>query len=284
MSALLSRRNLLASSAAAILPLQAKTLKTFGAQLYTLRSIINEKPLEVLQQLEALGFTEVEAIRGNLAQIWDSLKQTKLKPVSLHMDTSYFFKDIEKLNPALDDAKSKGFEYIVCPYIAPADRGGVEVIKKLADTLNKTGQRVKAAGMKLCYHNHAFEFEPVAGTQDRLLDVLMREADKSLVGLELDIMWAQVGGVPPEDVFAKYKGRIPLVHLKNVSKIAPQYNERVKKEDFQTVGGGVINIPSVLKAATAAGTKHFFVEQDQTPGNPLDSLKQSAEYLKKLNF
>lgn len=280
----MTRRNLLASAALTLPALEAKTLKTFGAQLYTLRSIIDQKPLETLQALEGLGYTEAEVIRGNMAKIWDSLKQTKLKPVSLHIDTSYFFKDIDKLNPTLDDAKAKGIQYVVCPYIAPADRGGVEVIKKLADVLNKTGERARAAGLHLCYHNHAFEFEPVAGTNDRLIDVLMKNTDPKLVGLEFDIMWSQVGGVPPVDVFAKYKGRIPLVHLKNVTKMAPQYNERVPREAFQSVGTGVIEIVPVLRAAMKSGTKHFFVEQDQTPGNPLDSLKQSAEYLRKLSF
>jgi sugar phosphate isomerase/epimerase len=280
----LTRRQLLAAAPLALAPLEAKTLKTFGAQLYTLRSIINEKPLETLQALEAQGYTEAEVIRGNMDKVWASLKQTKLKPVSLHIDTSYFFKDIDKLNPTLDDAKAKGIQYVVCPYIAPADRGGVEVIKKLADTLNKTGERAKAAGLKLCYHNHAFEFEPVAGTSDRLLDVLMKNTDPKLVGLEFDIMWAQVGGVPPVEVFEKYKGRTPLVHLKNVTKMPPQYTERVPKEAFQSVGTGVIDIAPVLRAAMAAGAKHFFVEQDQTPGNPLDSLKQSADYLKKLSY
>lgn len=280
----MTRRNVLATAALALPALGAKTLKTFGAQLYTLRSIIDAKPLEVLQSLEGLGYTEAEVIRGNMDKVWGALKQTKLKPVSLHVDTSYFFKDIDKLNPTLDDAKAKGIEYVVCPYIAPADRGGVEVIKKLADVLNKTGERAKSAGLKLCYHNHAFEFEPVAGTSDRLIDVLMKSTDPKLVGLEFDIMWSQVGGVPPVEVFEKYKGRIPLVHLKNVTKMAPQYNERVPKEAFQSVGTGVIDIVAVLKAASASGVKHYFVEQDQTPGNPLDSLKQSAEYLKKLSY
>lgn len=280
----MTRRSLIASTAFALPQLHAKTLKTFGAQLYSLRSIINEKPLDTLKALEALGYTEAEVIRGNMAQIWDSLKQTRLKPVSLHIDTSYFFKDIDKLNPTLDDAKSKGFSYVVCPYIAPADRGGVEVIKKLAETLNKTGERARAAGLGLCYHNHAFEFEPVAGTQDRLLDVLMKNTDPKLVGLEFDIMWSQVGGVPPVDVFNKYKGRIPLVHLKNVTQMPVQYNERVPKEAFQSVGAGVIEIAPVLRAAAAAGAKHYFVEQDQTPGNPLDSLQLSAEYLKRLSY
>ena len=279
----LSRRSFLAASAA-VAAVEAKQLKGFGAQLYSLRSIINENPLEVLQGLAAAGYTEAEVIRANMDKIWDALKQTKLKPVSLHIDTQMFTKDIDKLNPTLDDAKKRGFSYVVCPYIAPADRGGVEVIKKLADTLNKAGERCRAAGINLCYHNHAFEFEPVAGGGN-LLDVLMKNTDPKLVGLELDIMWAKVGGVEPVKVFEQYKGRIPLVHMKNVKGgIGPQYNERVPKEAFEEVGKGVIAIGPVLVAAQKAGTKHFFVEQDQTPGNPLDSLRGSATYLKGLKF
>ncbi len=279
----LSRRSFLAASAA-VAAVEAKQLKGFGAQLYSLRSIINEKPLEVLQGLEAAGYTEAEVIRANMDKIWDALKQTKLKPVSLHIDTQMFTKDIDKLNPALDDAKKRGFSYVVCPYIAPADRGGVEVIKKLADTLNKAGERCRAAGINLCYHNHAFEFEPVTGGGN-LLDVLMKNTDPKLVGLELDIMWAKVGGMEPVKVFEQFKGRIPLVHIKNVKGgIGPQYNEKVPKEAFEEVGKGVIAIGPVLVAAQKAGAKHFFVEQDQTPGNPLDSLRNSAAYLKGLTF
>ncbi|OYW09398.1 MAG: hypothetical protein B7X34_06835, partial [Acidobacteriia bacterium 12-62-4] len=153
----LSRRTFVAASAAA-LALEAKQLKTFGAQLYSLRTIIDKDPLTVLKGLEEAGYTEAEVIRANMDKIWSALKQTKLKPVSLHIDTQMFTKDIDKLNPTLDDAKQRGFSYVVCPYIAPQDRGGVDVIKKLADTLNKAGQRCKSAGINLCYHNHAFEF------------------------------------------------------------------------------------------------------------------------------
>ena len=39
-----------------------------------------------------------------------------------------------------------------------------------------------------------------------------------------------------------------------------------------------------VKAASDAGVKHYFVEQDQTPGDPLVSLKASFEYLEKLNY
>ncbi len=251
--------------------------------MYTLRSVLPEKPLETLKALEQLGYKEVEAVANGLDKIWPSLQQTSLKPVSIHIDTALFTRTPEKLPAALDDAKAKGFQYAVCPYIAPADRGGADVIKKLGDTLNKAGEFCNKAGLKLCYHNHAFEFEPSGdGT---LLDILMKTADPKLVSLELDIMWAQVAGVKPVDVLKKYGKRVALMHLKNVAAGTPQaFNEKIPRAAFREVGNGSIEIPAVLKAAQSVGVKHFFVEQDQTPGDPLDSLKQSYEYLSKLNY
>jgi sugar phosphate isomerase/epimerase len=278
------RRHFLAATAASALPLAAAKLKTVGVQLYTLRNIINEKPLEVLQALEQIGFRECEVIQGNMPKIWDSLKLTKLKPVSLHMDTALFTRDQAKLPAALDDAKQRGFTFVVCPYIAPQDRGGVDVIKKLGDTLNKAGEICAKSGLRLAYHNHAFEFEKTTG-DETLLDVLLKTADAKLVTLELDIMWSQVGGVNPVALLQKYGKRVTLMHLKNVSAgIGPQFNEKVPRDAFREVGDGAVDIASVLKAAQKAGVQHYFVEQDQTPGNPLDSLKKSYAYLEKLSF
>jgi sugar phosphate isomerase/epimerase len=138
-------------------------------------------------------------------------------------------------------------------------------------------------GMRMCYHNHAFDFAPSGnGT---LLDVLLQATDPKLVSLELDIMWAQVAGAPPVGVLKKYGERIALLHLKNVAPgTAQRYNETVPATAFREVGNGVIDIPAVLSAAAQTSVKHYFVEQDQTPGDPLDSLRQSWEYLTKLNY
>lgn len=284
----MNRRNFVkTTAAAATLPvaLQAKKLKNIGCQLYTLRSVIDAQPKAVLDQLAAAGYIEVEAVRGNLAKIWDSLQSTKLKPVSLHIDTAYFTTQQDKLGPALDDAKAKGFQFVVCPYIAPQDRGGADVMKKLADTLNMAGEKCRAAGTHLCYHNHAFEFEPLPETDKTLLDVLLEAADPKLVGLEFDIMWAGVAGVDPITVLRKYKGRVPLLHVKDLGpNVEKRYNEKVPKEAFKEAGAGVLEMGKILKAAMDAGTKHFFVEQDQTLGDPMASLKQSIAYLKKLDF
>jgi sugar phosphate isomerase/epimerase len=281
----MNRRQLLASLAAGSLALQAKKMKTIGCQLYTLRSVIDANPKAIFDQLDGAGYDEVEAVRGNLPKIWDALKASKLKPVSLHIDTRLFTVEKDKLSAALDDAKAKGFKYVVCPYIAPADRGGVDMIKKLADTLNEAGAKCKAAGTQLCYHNHAFEFEPVPGGKGNLLDVLMESTDPALVGLEFDIMWAAVGGTDPIEVLKKYKGRVPLMHVKDLGpNITVRYNEKVPKEAFKEAGSGILELPKILRTAEANGTKHFFVEQDQTPGDPMASLKQSIAYLKKLEL
>jgi sugar phosphate isomerase/epimerase len=137
-------------------------------------------------------------------------------------------------------------------------------------------------GLTLCYHNHAFEFEPAG--QGTLFDVLMQAADPKLVAIELDIMWTQVAGVDPVSALKKYGNRVLLMHLKNVSKdVATQYHEKVPREAFKEVGNGVIDVAAVLKAAQAAGVKHYFVEQDQSP-DPLASLRESYQYLAKLDY
>jgi sugar phosphate isomerase/epimerase len=76
-----------------------------------------------------------------------------------------------------------------------------------------------------------------------------------------------------------------LMHLKNVAKeVKPQFNESIPRTAFREVGNGSIDVPAVLKAAAKAGVKHYFVEQDQTPGDPVASLRESYQYLQKLNY
>jgi hypothetical protein len=50
------------------------------------------------------------------------------------------------------------------------------------------------------------------------------------------------------------------------------------------VGAGTLDLKRILRVATETGVKHYFVEQDETPGDPLTSLKVSASYLKTLDF
>jgi sugar phosphate isomerase/epimerase len=278
----ISRRSLLTAAAASAASLYGRAIPTVGVQLYTVRRVLPKKPLETLKAIEEIGYREVECTADHLDDIWPSLKQTSLKAVSVHLNEQFFIHEPDKLPAALDDAKKHGFEYVVCPWIDPRDRGGVEMIRKLGATLNSAGEQARKAGMRLCYHNHAFEYQTTP--DGRLLDVLMKTTDPKLVSLELDVMWARVAGVDPVSVLKQYGDRIPLVHLKNVSRTTPQrFNEEIPRAAFHDLSDGAVDIPAVLRAAKEAGVKHYFVEQDETPGDPLDSLRKSFLYLESLS-
>ena len=140
-------------------------------------------------------------------------------------------------------------------------------------------------GLKICYHNHAFEFGPMESSAP--FQVLIGGTDKNLVGLELDLFWVSVAGHDPAEMLRTHAGRVRLVHLKDKAGSIPLlYKESVLMNTaFKEVGRGVLQIRrKILRAAESAGVEHYFVEQDQTPADPLQSLRESAAYLRNLEY
>ena len=263
-----------------------QSLKTIGVQLYTVRDIIAKSdPAEVLKTLDQIGYRDAEAIWASLDKVWPGLRRTKMRPVSIHMDSELFkAENRDKLAAAIDTVKKKGFSYLVYPAVPRPERtAGLDRFKALADTLNEAGALCHNAGLRLCYHNHAFEFRPIGSSTP--WEVITGQTDKGLVGFEMDVFWASVAGNDPVEMLKRYTGRFQLLHVKNKPDGMPvQFNETVPPSAFREVGDGILNIGAILRAATDTGVKHFFVEQDQTPGNPVDSLRRSYDYLSKLKF
>jgi len=255
-----------------------------GLQLYTLRNILAGHEDETLRQVAEAGYTQVETAGGSMDTLAPILKKYKLKAVSSHLDElSISAKSPDEYKgPPLDQliatAKRHGVEYVVFPYLPPDQRDGVEGYKRLAEKLNRAGEQVHAAGLTFCYHNHAFEFGGPIG--QRPIDVYKTDLDKKLVNFEIDVFWVSVAGNDPVAILQEFAGRVPLVHLKDKAAGTPvQYNERVPKESFQEVGSGVLDFPAILRAAAAAGAKHYFVEQDYTAGDPIASIRKSFQFL-----
>jgi sugar phosphate isomerase/epimerase len=251
------------------------------------RNIINQNPDDVLRRIAEIGYREVELGRADLPKLAPILKKYNLKPVSCHIEPGYITGRWDPKEPAapkwkdaVADAKQYGVEYMVMAYIFPQDRGGPDVIRRLADKMNEAAAEVHAAGLQFAYHNHAFEFQGERG--HRPIDIMLEEFKKGKVGLEMDVFWVSVGGNDPVQMLKELKGRVPLIHLKDKVKDAPiMYAENVKRDAFKEVGTGSLDFAAVLNAAKDAGVKHYFVEQDQTPGDPIASLKTSYENLRK---
>ena len=261
----------------------AAQLKDIGVQLYTVRTVLPEKPAETLNAIRAIGYTQIEATLAGFDKIWPAVQASGLKPVSMHLDANLVLDRSEELARAAQQLKQYGFSYAVFPYLPPAARGGPDTIKALAEKLNWAGEKCQAAGLKFAYHNHAFEFEPVNGTP--LFHILVENTDRKLVNFELDVFWVSVAGHDPVELIDSLKGRVSLMHLKDKAEgTSVMFKESVAHTAFKEVGHGVIDWPKVLRAAASAGVERYFVEQDQTPGDPLDSLRQSYQYLSKLKY
>ncbi len=257
-------------------PLRAANL---GFQIYTLRKVVEQNPSAILKAVQEIGYRDIECTAGNLDKIWPALQETSLKPVSLHTDESMFTPDGGLFSAAsLEQAKQRGFTYVVVPSLQTA-RNGVAGLKRIADQLNRQGEQARSNGLTLCYHNHAHDFTPLNGVP--ALQMLLEETDPKLVQLELDIFWVSVAGHDPVAALKAHKGRVPLLHLKGKAAGTPvQFNEHVPNSAFKEVGNGSIDIPAVLSEADPAGVRYYFVEQDETAGDPVVSLRKSYEYLK----
>jgi sugar phosphate isomerase/epimerase len=69
-------------------------------------------------------------------------------------------------------------------------------------------------------------------------------------------------------------GRIDLLHLKDMGK------SREPDTQFITeIGHGNLWWDGIIETAEKIGVKYYVVEQDETPGDPFESIKFSSEYL-----
>lgn len=279
----------LLSAGALVSPtLLAAPKQYIGLQLYTVREAMQQDPTGTLAKLVKIGYNSVEGATYTGSQKFYGMEPAAfaqvLKQNGLIMPSSHYRlgEEQDKGQPvqgtilhswdkAVDDAARAGVKYMVCAYLAEAERGTMDHYKYIAEQLNKAGERCKKAGIQLCYHNHDFEF----AAQDGKLpyDLLLSGTDKNLVKMELDLYWATKAGQDPVALFKKHPGRFPLWHIKDMDKTAAR--------NFTEVGNGSIDFKRIFAQAKLAGMKYFFVEQDRTPGSPFDSIQQSIAYLKR---
>jgi len=147
--------------------------------------------------------------------------------------------------------------------------------KRLVADLEQAATKATAEGLRILYHNHAFEFESrVDGMY--ALDYIFASIDASVLQAEIDTYWVATGGEDPVAYIRKYAGRLPFLHLKDRQKDVPREQQRA----FAEVGAGSLDWNAILDAANDTKIEWFIVEQDQTDLTPLESARISLEYLK----
>lgn len=174
------------------------------------------------------------------------------------------------LQKLVDDAAEAGQKYLVCAFLFPEERKSLDQYKEHASLFNKAGEACKKAGLQFAYHNHDFEFENLEGKVP--YELLLSETDSQLVKMELDLYWVAKIGHDPVQLFESEPGRFPLWHLKDMAK--------TQEKEFTEVGNGSIDFGRIFKASKTAGLEYYFVEQDETPGDPFESIQTSYDNVK----
>jgi len=256
-----------------------------GLQLYSLRDYIGQDVKGVLAKVAKAGYQQVETYGYSPEKHFWGLKPTEFKAVlaanglttpSGHYDLGDYLRtgDEALLAPTIAAAKACGQQYLIVPYLEEKLRATPADFQALATKLNKAGTRCKAAGLRLGYHNHDFEFKPLGG--GTLYNVLLKETDPALVAFELDIYWVVRAGQDPARLMQAHPKRFPLWHVKDMDKANPDLNTEV--------GRGSIDYHKLMTYAGTAGLKYPIMEQENFTLDAYQSITQSAAYMRKSLF
>ncbi len=259
--------------------------KNIGIQLYTLRNEIGQDASGTIKavadagykQVELYGFPDADALLKGAADHGLAANSSHFQWDSVVNPSDDAMSDFRKI---LDKAKEHGLSDLVIPYLHDHQRSSLDAYKKVAENSNKAANLAEEAGIRLSYHNHAFEFEPKDGGRTGF-DVFVEEFSPRM-HFELDVFWVKLGGVDPVELVKKLSGRVSQLHLKDLKEGIPIPSfGHVPADAFKELGNGIIPMEPLLVAAEAAGVRHCHVEQDQSP-DPMASIRESIGHLATL--
>ena len=262
-------------------------------QLYSVRTDMEADFEGTLKKVKELGYDGVEfaGLYGkSVAEVKKLCEEIGLVPISAHVPYGELLKGEETFKTYAEI----GCKYIVIPWIGAEYLAGGEKNAEFNENVKKFGELANANGMKLCYHNHDFEFQKADG--EYKLDRLYSDVSADLLLTQLDTCWVNVGGENPADYIRKYNGRIEIIHLKDFvgSKSENMYGligtdgkeapKEATKFELRPVGCGVQNFPAILDACKEVNAKWVIVEQDSPSMDktPLECAETSINYLKSL--
>ena len=107
-----------------------------------------------------------------------------------------------------------------------------------------------------------------------MYDRLMSLTRPATLQIQLDTFWVQYVGDTPAAALARYAGRVPMLHLKEVSGDAAGGDA--------PIGQGITDWPGVIESASSAGVRWLIVEQEDRPAQAPGDIRASLEYLNSL--
>jgi len=236
-----------------------------------------------LERVAALGYEGIEFGAGTLEQAGVPLAEMKarfadlgLTPIAHHA-TKYSL--AETGDAVYDACQALDCKILVLSW-GPCDSR--EQLLEDAELYNRIGERSKAAGIQLTYHNHDHEFQRFDGETG--FDILLGNTEPDLLHAHIDVAWVTFGGVDPVEVIRRYAGRCPALHMKDFVGLEPGCDQAQGDRQaarFTEVGTGIVDLPGIVAAARESGVEWLTVEQDRPRDlPPMESIAASLANLR----
>ncbi len=245
---------------------------SFGFQIWTINRELQNDFAGTLKKMAAMGYSEVEMCSplGYGFKTLNELSGTEMKKIiedaGLICSSSHFTsRELkESLDNRIEWASQIGMKQMAqsMPGLSLRD-ATMDDWRKAARELNVIGEKSKAAGIQMVYHNHHFEFQEIDG--QLIYPVLLEELDPDLVKMQFQVAVIDQG-FKAQDYFREYPGRFISAHLADYS---------TEKQSQVPVGQGIVDWEEFFEAAKTGGVQNYFVEMHP------DTFQESARYLQE---
>lgn len=281
---------------------------TPGLQLYTLGDAPKTDLEGTLRQVARIGYREVELpgpYGRKPAELRQAIRNAGLRCPAVHVvppatpgawhldgDIAALAADIRAVGASRAVVAIAPFPERVREVLAHPPAGGYDMDaldklvrtltaddwKRAADLLNDRATRLAKSGVGLAYHNHAFEFLPLAGGGTGY-DLLLARTDPALVSFEMDLGWVVAAGQDVVELLTRAGRRVTMMHMKDVAAVSKNIMEMTPAD----VGAGIVPWEALKGLIRRFDIQHLFVEQEPPfPNSPFASVNTAFTYLSDL--
>ncbi|MFI6504238.1 sugar phosphate isomerase/epimerase family protein [Nonomuraea typhae] len=239
-------------------------INPLNVQLYTVRDHLSADRDGTLRRIAGIGYRAVEPFDPmndpeGMRRLCDEL--------GLAIPGTHAYALLgEETAPVFEAIATLGAELAIIPGGIPhEDFATPDGLARTSERLLALAEQGREYGVRIGYHNHWWEIEPVIDGRHAL-----EHLDPG-VFLEVDTYWAHVGGADVPALLRRLGDRVLALHVKD--------GPGVKDQPHTAVGSGALPVPEILSARPGALR---IVELDSCDGDVFEALAASHAYLSAL--